>query len=246
MGGPLDLSSAQSTVGCSLTFARSGGSQRFIDGAEPDVRQQFTDGHEAMHAMCPWHEAVLRLDNEDTLFRQLHSGVEAEANFGSGYLIFQGGRFHRRALRDQVSIRTPLALARPYGASRHATLHYYVEEHPDPVALLVAGQYPYANGTLPIWRSIESASFLKRFGGLRDSLPGAVLSILEGDQAPLAGIVRESQTSTDPPSTAVSIPDGDGRKVPFVAEAYFNQHCHFVFVADEKARRLGRRLRLAS
>ena len=63
--------------------------------------------------MCVWHEDVLRLDTEDELFKQLHPGVEAEANFGAGHLIFQGGRFHRVALQDQVSIRTPVRLGRP-------------------------------------------------------------------------------------------------------------------------------------
>jgi hypothetical protein len=32
----------------------------------------------------------------------------------------------------------------------------------------------------------------------------------------------------------------------FIAEALFNQYCHFVSVADNEATRLGRRLRLAS
>lgn len=218
----------------------------FIDGTEPDMRQLFTDGHEAAHAMCDWHEAILRMDNEDTLFRQLHAGIEAEANFGSSYLIFQGGRFHRRALRDQVSIRAPLALADRYGASRHATLHYYAELHPDPVALLIAGRRIRHDGTIPIWRSVESPSFLKRFGRLRDRLPDGILGAVEGDSAPLAEIITASRRAVDPPSKRVGIPDGDGTKVPFVAEAFYNQHCQFVLVTEEKARRLGRRLRLAS
>ena len=39
-------------------------------------------------------------------------------------------------------MRTPVALAPGDGASMHATLHDYVEEHPDAVALLVAGRHP--------------------------------------------------------------------------------------------------------
>ena len=218
----------------------------FIDGSEPNTRQLFTDAHEATHAMCEWHENILRLDNEDTLFKQLHAGVEAEANFGAGYLMFQGSRFHKRALRDQVSIRAPLALAKRYGASRHATLHYYAELHPDPVALLVAGRRPRVDGTLPVWRSVESAAFLRRFGRLRELLHGGALSTIEGIGDPLAEIVNASRLAVDPPSKRVGIPDRDGTKVAFVAEAFFNQHCQFVLVSDERARRLGRRMRLAS
>jgi hypothetical protein len=218
----------------------------FIDPEQPEHRLFWTDAHEGTHAMCPWHAEILRLDNEDTLFKQLYAGIEAEANYGAGHLIFQGGRFHRRALKDQVSMRTPLELSGSYGASRHATLHYYVEEHPDVVALLIAGRYPYVDGSIPIWQSVESAEFRRRFGRLKDRLPDGKLMLTEGDRAPLAEILRASRAVSDPPSKMVQIPDTGGSKHPFVAEAFFNQRCHFVFVADQKATRLGRRVRLAS
>lgn len=220
----------------------------FIDRSEPNVRQRFTDGHEATHALCPWHEPALRLllDSEQTLMGRSDSPIEAEADYGSSYLIFQGGRFHRKALTDQVSLRTPMEMAEDYAASRHAAAHYYVEEHPDAVALMVAGRYPRANGTLPVWRSIESPEFRRRFGRFEDHLPNRTLSIVEGAAAPLADIVNESQTALDPPSKHVGLTDKGGTQRPFVAEAFFNGYCHFVFVADEKARRLGRRVRLAS
>lgn len=220
----------------------------FIDRTEPEPRQVFSDAHEASHAMCPWHEPTLRLrlDNENTIDGRTDDPIEIEAGYGAGHLIFQGGRFHHRALAEQVSIRTPLALAHEYGASRHATLHYYVDEHPDAVALLVAGRYPYADGTLPIWRSVESQEFLRRFGRFRDHLPGQVLSIVEGDNAPLADIVNASRLSVDPPSKEVRLMDTGGARRVFVAEAFFNGRCNLIFVADRKARRLGRRVRLAS
>jgi hypothetical protein len=218
----------------------------FIDEEQPEQRQFWTDAHEASHAMCGWHAPVLRLDNEDTLFKQLHTGIEAEANFGAGYLIFQGGRFHREALKDQVSMRTPLALATRYGASRHATLHYYTEHHPDAVALLVAGRYPHADGSIPIWNSIESADFQKRFGCLREHLPDGKLRIWDSSNAPFADILQASHTSIDPPSKIIGLHDTDGTSRLFVAEAFYNQWTHFVLVAERRATRLGRRVQLAS
>ncbi len=218
----------------------------FIDEEQGESRRQWTDAHEAVHVMCGWHAEVLRLDNEDTLFKELHDEIEAEANYGAGHLVFQGGRFHRRALADQISIRTPIALSSSYGASRHATLHYYVEEHPFPIALLVTGRYPYADGTLPIWRSVESEPFRKRHGRLERLLPGGKLSIEDRADAPLAEIVCKSKLAVDPPSCEVTIPDLGGRDREFVAEAFFNGHCHFVTVVDRKATRLGQRVRLAS
>jgi hypothetical protein len=218
----------------------------FIDQEQPEHRQFWTDAHEATHAMCGWHAPILRLDNEDTLFKDLHAGVEAEANFGAGYLIFQGGRFHREALKDQISMRTPLALSAQYGASRHATLHYYVEHHPYAVALLIAGRYPYSDGSIPIWNSIESADFERRFGRLQGHLPGGKLRTLDSSSAVFADILQASHTSTDPPSKIVGLRDTDGTSRPFVAEAFFNQWNHFVLVAERQATRLGRRVRLAS
>lgn len=220
----------------------------FIDRSEPNVRQRFTDGHEATHAICPWHEPALRLllDSEQTLMGRSNSPIEIEADYGSSYLIFQGGRFHRKALRDQVSLRTPIGMAEDYAASRHAAAHYYVEEHPDAVALVVAGRYPRANGTVPVWHSIESRRFLRQFGRFEDHLPNGALSIVEGDTGPLADIVNEARTALDPPSKNVGLTDKGGSQRLFVAEAFFNGYCYFVFVADEKARRLGRRARLAS
>ncbi len=218
----------------------------FIDRDQPECRQFWTDAHEGTHAMCAWHAEILRLDNEDTLFKQLHPGIEAEANYGAGHLVFQGGRFHRRALEDQVSMRTPLELSRHYGASRHATLHYYVEEHPDAVGLLIAGRYPQADGSVPIWKSVESQQFLRRFGKLRDHLPDGKLAITDSERAPLADIVVASRTALDPLSKTIQITDAGGTRRRFTAEAFFNQHCYFVFLADETATRLGRRVRLAS
>jgi hypothetical protein len=216
----------------------------FVDTAEPEERQLFTDAHETTHLLCEWHEASLRLDGEETLFRDMTEQIEAEANYGASCLIFQGSRFHRRALHEQVSIRTPLALAPEYGASRHSTLHYYVDGHPDAVALLVAGRYPHGDGTLPIWRSVESQQFLRRFGRLRSHLPGGKLPVLEESPSPLAEIVNASRLAVDPPDTVVALLDVAGRgRTAFVAEAFFNGRCHLVLFTERRARTLGRRAR---
>ena len=216
----------------------------FIDRSQPEPRQLFTDAHEATHVMCDWHEPTLMLDNEDTLFREVKLQVEREASFGAAQLIFQGGRFHRRALREQVSMRTPLALASNYGASRHATLHHYAEQHPDAVALLISGRYPLPDNTLPIWTSVQSQAFLRRFGSVRHLLPAQQLSVTQ--DALLADILTASRTAIDPPSKLIGIPDRDGTNAPFVVEAFFNGRCHFVMFIERRARLLGRRVRLAS
>jgi len=191
----------------------------FVAAGEPEPRRRFTDAHEITHALCPWHGDTLRLDDAATLDGRVRDQIEAEANFGAAHLIFQGGRFHAEAAGHGVSLRAPLALAQRYGASRHAALHYYADEHPEPVALLVAGRWPQRDGTLPIWSSVESRSFLARHGRLTDHL-----RTLDG---PLAEILDAARRTNDPPGTRVRLSGA-----AFSAEAYYNRHCHFVLVAE--------------
>ena len=37
----------------------------FIDGGQSEPRRRFTEAHEAIHALCPWHRATLMLDDEE-------------------------------------------------------------------------------------------------------------------------------------------------------------------------------------
>ena len=193
----------------------------FVAAGEPEPRRRFTEAHEATHALCPWHGDTLRLDDAATLDGRVHDQLEAEANFGAAHLIFQGPRFHAEAAEHGTSLRTPLALAPRYGASRHAALHFYADEHLEPVALLVAGRWPQRDGTLPIWSTVESPSFLARHGRLGDHL-----ARLDG---PLAEILAAARTANDPPGTRVRLSGA-----AFAAEAYYNRHCHFVLVAEAR------------
>jgi hypothetical protein len=136
--------------------------------------------HEIGRKIIPWHEAAFRLDDEERLLGMARDQLEDEAYLAGGHLIFQGQRFHERALGYKISIATPIALADDYGASLHATIRYYVLHHPDNLALLVAGRYVGSAGSLPIWRSIESASFSARFGSLADRMPRGRLLIAAG------------------------------------------------------------------
>ena len=212
----------------------------FVDRRQSEPRRRFTEAHEAVHLLCPWHAATLRLDTAAELFGPLVEGIEAEANFGAGQLIFQGGSFHVEAHGCERSLRTPFALAERFGASRHAAAHHYVEAHPEPVALIVAGRWPGADGALPVWRSIESASFLRRFGRVGRCLPGGRLAASDGPDAPLAGAIDEARRSSEPAASKLWLADLGGRLRELRAEVFNNRHCHLVFVAaSATAGRLG-------
>lgn len=141
-----------------------------------------------------------------------------------------------------MSIGTPVALAPEYGASLHATIRYYVLHHPDPVSVLVAGRY-LRNGCVPFWESVESPSFLTRFGRLSDRMAGQLM-IAAGDGQPLGDIAMKALSGGQVATKDVIIPDVSGERLPFIAEAFYNRHNLFIMVTVKKASRFGRRVRV--
>ncbi len=214
----------------------------FVDFSQGEERSNFTEAHETAHQMIPWHEDSFILDHEDTLFRDVKDGLEQEANYGATALIFQNGRFHRRALEHERSISTPILLAPEYRASCHATIRHYVEMHPEALALLITGRYTN-DGSLPIWHAVESDSFREKFGQLGRLFPAQRLDHPQS----LIEIAQESMRSTlQPPSCVVKVADRGGSHRPFKAEAFFNQYCVFVMFAPHARVRTGRRAVVAT
>jgi hypothetical protein len=211
----------------------------FVERRQSRVRQRFTAAHELAHAVCPWHEAVLRLDTSAELFDGVAKGVEAEANLGAGQILFQGSTFALEAQSHGSSLITPFALAGRYGTSRQAAAHQYVETHAGVVAMLVAGRWPGPDGCLPIWRSIESGAFRERYGSFARSLSGG-LAVRDAEGAQLAAAIEGARTSSGPVEAVVTLLDRGGRARRFSAEVVNNRHCHLVFVA-EQSRRLAQR-----
>lgn len=203
-------------------------------------RANFTQAHEIAHTLLPWHETAFLLDDEQQLFYGTKEELELEANFAAAHLIFQGRRYHERALQDEISIATPIELANHYGASLHASIRYYVEGHPDPVAVIVAGRYTQFDGTLPIWTSFESDLFLARFGRLVDQVPGSALAVNDADSplGRIAGAVRDEPGIV---SEVVNLLNLNGDVKRFNAEGFFNQYSVFIFVSPHRRIKLGRR-----
>jgi len=217
----------------------------FVDLSQCEPRARLTEAHEIGHQIIPWHQAAFQLDDEERLLGNTHDQLETEAYLAGGHLIFQGQRFLRHALDYQVSISTPIALAPDYAASRHATIRYYVLHHPDAVALLVAGRYQHRDGSVPIWTSVESASFAHKFGSLARLMNGRLV-IAGCTGQPLGDIAGEAMRTAEVAAKDHAMCDLRGDRRDFVAEAFYNQHNLFVLVAEKKAARFGRRIRVAA
>ncbi len=193
----------------------------YVDLSQPEPRRRFTDAHESIHALCPWHEAVLREDTEAELFRDARLAIEAEANYGAGLLIFQGRRFAERVAEAPCDMASVLALAAEHGASRQATLHHFAQHHPAPVALLVVGRFPQRDGSLPVWRTVASPGFRRRFGRIgADLAPGR----------PLRELV-EAARRFDAPAADLRLADGSGTPRRWTVEAHYNRRAFLVLVS---------------
>ncbi len=217
----------------------------FVDLSQSEPRARLTEAHEIGRQIIPWHKAAFQLDDEERLLGITRDQLETEAYLAGGHLIFQGQCFHGQALDYQVSIATPIALAPDYGASLHATIRYYALHHPDAVAVLVAGRLLRSNGSVPVWGSVESPSFLARFGAFADRMDGQLL-VAGGEGRPVGDIAKRAMSAGEVAAKDVVIPDLRGDRHDFIAEAFYNQHNLFVMVAEKKAARFGRRIHIAA
>ncbi len=215
----------------------------FVDFTQSKGRARFIQAHELGHRVVPWHEGAY-LDDERRLFHETEGLLELEANLAGAHLIFQGQVFFEQALEYQTSLKTPILLADTFDASLHSTIRYYVEHHPDPLAVLIAGRYKRANGTVPIFLALESSSFREQYGDIAERFLTQSLP-LNNDIQPLGSLLVEARDAADPPSKEVVI-HLDGQRQRFVAEAFFNQRCYFVVFAPTTRLRLGRRIKVAS
>jgi len=203
----------------------------YVDLSQPVARRRFTDAHEAMHALCPWHEAVLREDTEDELFRATRDSIEAEANLGAGMLIFQGRRFAERVSDEPCSVRTAQVLAVEHGASVQATLHHCVEHEARVAAMLVAGRFPRRDDSLPVWSGTESASFLRRFGRVTRLVPAG---LPPGDM--LRDLAEAARRTSVPPVIDFRLHDTGGSARDVTVEAHYNRHTFLLLFCERNAR----------
>jgi hypothetical protein len=216
-----------------------------VDLSQCEPRARLTEAHEIGHQIISWHQAAYQLDDEERLLGRTRDQLEREAYLAGGHLLFQGEHFWRRALDYQVSIGTPIALAPEYGASLHATIRYYVLHHPKPVAVLVAGRYLNSDGSVPVWESVDSPSFLAKFGMLANRMAGQLM-IASGDGQPLGDIAMKAMSGGQVAAKDVLIPNITGDRHLYSAEAFYNRHNLFVMMTEKKAARFGRRIRVAA
>lgn len=138
-----------------------------LDASVPEAKWRWSEGHEINHSLIPWHNTLMLGDDKATLTPACHDKIEAEANYGTGRLLFLQDAFDEMARSTKPCFKSVGNLAKVFGNNLTNTLWRYVEQS-DKLLLGVVGPHPrYVPHDFdvnnPCRYFIRSKSFLAQF-----------------------------------------------------------------------------------
>ncbi len=117
----------------------------YVPSTTKDNRDRWAKAHELGHQVLPWQYINTAYKDEDPNLRpDVQELFEAESNYFASEIIFQGKRFALRARDYLPSFDAVFILADDHGATRHTTLHRFVEEHDEAIAAIAYWPSRYA------------------------------------------------------------------------------------------------------
>ena len=140
-----------------------------VDDTVVEARQTFVALHETGHHDIPWHRKIFRFfqDCEKTLAPNVADQFEREANNFARFLLFKGTTFAEHAADCPFGIKTPMKLAKTFGASIHAAAREFARTNARACVVFVLEPLE-ANGTSALRahvRRIEpSPAYVAKFG----------------------------------------------------------------------------------
>ncbi|MGY3236696.1 hypothetical protein ACVMAJ_003586 [Bradyrhizobium sp. USDA 4448] len=195
----------------------------FIDPQTPKNKLPFLKLHEGGHAVLAW-QGVFGIfeDCRKTLDPDIKAQFEREANVFASEVLFQRENFTVEARDLAVGMKTPLFLAKRYGASVYATVRRYVSTSDRVCAVLIynppeAGPF---GAVSTLRRAVTSPSFHRQFG--QYAWPEVITSADPfGSMVPVRRMIN-------PRSLALT--DANGEQREFVAESFRTPHQTFVLL----------------
>ena len=186
-----------------------------IDDSVTPSKQNFLKLHEAGHHQLPWHKRLFRIfqDCKKTLSPETADLFEREANNFARFILFQGNGFRRVAADHALEIRTPMKLAKKFGASIYASCREFARSNPRPCLVYVLEPIEHCeqSGARATVRRIEaSAPFDLQFGKPTDT----VITL----DHPFGPVLPVGRRMTRPMS--VSINDRNGGAHECLVEAF--------------------------
>lgn len=146
-----------------------------IDDSVVVSKQNFLKLHETGHHDIPTHRKIFRFfqDCKQTLSPETADQFEREANNFARYILFKGDTFGEHAADYEFGIKTPMKLAKQFGASIYAACREYARTNSKACAVFVLEpmQFVPKSGAEAHVRRIEiSPRFLEEFGSPRDQI----------------------------------------------------------------------------
>lgn len=149
-----------------------------IDQELPPPKQRWSEAHEVIHKILPWHEGAAFGDQDRTLRPSCHQLIEAEANCGAGRLLFMGSTFVEQMRSRSVDMNAVKSFSKSFGNSLTTTLWRVVENLDEPTIGLVSihpHTVPSADQP-PIRYFIRSRRFAQQFAHVTDEMLFATIA----------------------------------------------------------------------
>ena len=140
-----------------------------IDDTVVEARQTFLKLHETGHHDMPTHRKMFRIfqDCKKTLSPDVANYFEREANNFARFLLFKGPTFAEHAADCPFEIKTPITLARTFGASVYAAAREFARTNPRACVIFILDPLENSNGSgflAPVRRIEPSPAYVARFG----------------------------------------------------------------------------------
>jgi hypothetical protein len=186
-----------------------------IDETVNTSRQNFLKLHETGHHDIPTHKKLFRIfqECEKTLSPEIADQFEREANNFARFALFKGDTYRQHAADCAFEIKTPIKLAKKFGASVYASVREFARTNPRACVVYVLEKVELVEGhgfRANIRRIEASLKFRSEFG-----VPGDLVITPDHYLGPIVPIGRKM---TRP--TTISVFDLNGTAHECVAEAF--------------------------
>jgi hypothetical protein len=146
-----------------------------IDDTVGASKQTFLKLHETGHHELPVHRKLFRFfqDCEKTLAPETADLFEREANNFARFALFQGSTYAEHAADCNFEIKTPIKLAKKFGASVYASAREFARSNCRACAVYILEPFEYVegDGARAAVRRIEpSPAFEEQFGRPADTV----------------------------------------------------------------------------
>ncbi|MEQ1809380.1 MAG: hypothetical protein ABL889_05625 [Terricaulis sp.] len=201
-----------------------------VDQTVKPVKQTFLKLHETGHHDIPTHKKLFRIfqDCEKTLAPEIADQFEREANNFARFALFKGDAFMRHAADCAFEIKTPMKLAKKFGASVYASCREFARTNPRACVVYILERIELVNGfgaRAAVRRIEPSMKYREQFGCPIDE-------VITLDHT-LGALLPIGRKMTRP--TSFSIRDKNGDAHECIGEAFDTGYNVLILVYPVKA-----------